>query len=426
MRQEYEIRDPVYGFIPFNDWEKEILNHPAFQRLRRIKQLALTEMVYPGVTHTRFEHSLGVMHFATMMYDSIVKNNLDLLKDRLSYDDVGLNTDRQLIRLAALLHDVGHSPFSHASEELMPINPKKKRPFKHEEYTTAIIMNLLKETIEDHPINKTNYRIEAEEVAALIEGNPEILGDRLFWRVLISSQLDADRGDYLLRDSYHAGVKYGVYDHSRLINTLALGIDPESNEIVLGVSKDGWHVAESMVIARYLMFTQVYFHKTRRAFDYHLKSALKNVLDGGKFPDASPSCLESFMELDDYAMWDRFRSFRRDDPHCSAIMNRDHVREVYSTPEVPNPEDEADLQAKKVLLEQAEVDFYEDRSEKLWYELIDSKNGDKEIMVIAAGSERSARPLSYYSSIVNNIGDVKQIRIYVWPQDRAKAEEVLR
>jgi HD superfamily phosphohydrolase len=237
MRQEYEVRDPIYGFISFNDWEKRIINHPALQRLRRIKQLALTEMVYPGVTHTRFEHSLGVMHFATMMYDSIVKNNLNLLKDRLSYNDAGLNTDRQLIRLAALLHDVGHSPLSHASQALMPTNPHKKRPFKHEEYTTAIIMDLLKETIEDHPINKTNYRIEAEEVAALIEGNPEILGDRLFWRVLISSQLDADRGDYLLRDSYHAGVKYGVYDHSRLINTLTLGIDPESNEVVLGVSK---------------------------------------------------------------------------------------------------------------------------------------------------------------------------------------------
>lgn len=426
MRQEYEIRDPIYGFISFNDWEKQIINHPALQRLRRIKQLALTEMVYPGVTHTRFEHSIGVMHFAAMMYDSIVKNNLNLLKDRLSYNDAGLNTDRQLIRLAALLHDVGHSPFSHASEDLMPTNPQKKRALKHEEYTTAIIMNLLKETIEDHPMNKTNYRIEAEEVAALIEGNPEILGDRLFWRVLISSQLDADRGDYLLRDSYHAGVKYGVYDHSRLINTLALGIDPESNEVVLGVSKDGWHVAESMVIARYLMFTQVYFHKTRRAFDYHLKSALMNVLDGGKYPDSSSSSIESFMELDDYAMWDRFRSLSRDDPHCSAIMKRDHVREVYSTAEVPSLEDEAELQAKKLLLQKAGVEFYEDRSEKLWYELNYSKNGDKEVMVIAPGSGRSARPLSYYSSIVKNIGDVKQIRIYVWPQDRARAEVALR
>jgi hypothetical protein len=211
-----------------------------------------------------------------------------------------------------------------------------------------------------------------------------------------------------------------------LINTLALGIDPESNEVVLGVSKDGWHVAESMVIARYLMFTQVYFHKTRRAFDYHLKSALMNVLDGGKYPDSSSSSIESFMELDDYAMWDRFRSLSRDDPHCSAIMKRDHVREVYSTAEVPSLEDEAELQAKKLLLQTAGVEFYEDRSEKLWYALNDSKNGDKEIMVIAPGSGRSARPLSYYSSIVKNIGDVKQIRIYVWPQDRARAEVALR
>lgn len=426
MRQEYEIRDPVYGFIAFNHWGKEILNHPVFQRLRRIKQLALTEMVYPGAVHTRFEHSLGVMHFATMMYDSIVKNNLSLLEDRLSYNEAGLKKDRQLIRLAALLHDVGHSPFSHASEEIMPLNSQKSKPLKHEDYTTAIIGTLLKDTIEDHPINRTNYGIEAEEVAALIEGNPEILGDRLFWKVLISSQLDADRGDYLLRDSYHTGVKYGVYDHSRLINTLALGIDPESNEVVLGVSKDGWHVAESVVIARYQMFTQVYFHKTRRAFDYHLKSALKKVLDGGKLPGANSSSLGSFIELDDYAMWDRFRRSREEDPHCSAIMDRDHVREVYSTNEVPSLKDEVELQAKKMLLEQAGVGFYEDRSEKLWYKLNDSKNGDKEIMIIASGRKKSASPLSNFSSIVKNIGDVKQIRIYVWPQSRAKAEEVLR
>ena len=142
----------------------------------------------------------------------------------------------------------------------------------------------MRDAIEDHPINRRNCGIEAEEVAALIEGNTEIIGERIFWRVLISSQLDADRGDYLLRDSYHTGVKYGIYDHSRLINTLSLGTDPESEDVVLGVNKDGWHVAESVVIARYQMFTQVYFHKTRRAFDYHLKNAMIKTLDGGKLP----------------------------------------------------------------------------------------------------------------------------------------------
>ena len=108
-----------------------------------------------------------------------------------------------------------------------------------------------------------------------------------------------------MRDSYHTGVKYGIYDHSRLINTLSLGIEPESGEVVLGVDKDGWHVAEAVVIARYQLFTQVYFHKTRRAFDYHLKKAMMRVLKGGKLPGPEIPSLEQFIGLDDYALWDR-------------------------------------------------------------------------------------------------------------------------
>jgi len=183
-------------------------------------------MVYPGATHTRFEHSLGVMHLATLMYDAIISNedNKKILEEMLSYNEIGLKKDRQLVRLSSLLHDVGHAPFSHASEEIMPINGQTGKHHKHEDYTTAMIKGPLKSTIENHQINRNNFGITAEEVAGLIEGNAKILGDRIFWKVIISSQLDADRGDYLLRDSHHIGVKYGVYDHSRLINTLALGV----------------------------------------------------------------------------------------------------------------------------------------------------------------------------------------------------------
>jgi len=419
--KQYEIRDPVYGFITFNDWEKCIIDHPVFQRLRRIKQLALTEMVYPGAVHTRFEHSLGVMHLATMRYDSIVNNNKRMLEDHLSYNDIGLKKDRQLIRLAALLHDVGHAPFSHASEDILPTNPKRNKPYKHEDYTTTIIKNLLKNVIEAHPINKRNCRIEAEEVAALIEGNTEVIGESIFWRVLISSQLDADRGDYLLRDSYHIGVKYGVYDNSRLMNTLALGIDPETDEVILGVSRDGWHVAEAVVIARYQMFAQVYFHKTRRAFDYHLRNAMKKTLNGEKLPGIES--IEEFLSLDDYAMWGRFLN-QKDDHDCLSIINRNHIREVYSTPEVPNQEDETELREMKSHLEKSGLWFHEDKSERLWYKLGNSKNGDREIMIIS-GDEKNARPLSHFSSIVKNVGEVKQIRIYVRPEDRIRAKEVL-
>jgi HD superfamily phosphohydrolase len=107
--------------IKLTDWEWRIIARPAFQRLRRIRQLAWTDYVFPGAMHTRFEHSLGVMHMASMLYDGIVERSREILKSDLGYDDVGLKRHRTLVRLAALLHDVGHSPFSHAGEELFPV-----------------------------------------------------------------------------------------------------------------------------------------------------------------------------------------------------------------------------------------------------------------------------------------------------------------
>ena len=112
MAGPFEIRDPIHGFIELDDWERDIVNDPVFQRLRRIRQLGLTDMVYPGATHSRFEHSLGVMHIATRMFDAIVSRRRDFLEATYNYDDVGLARDRRILRLAALLHDVGHAPFS--------------------------------------------------------------------------------------------------------------------------------------------------------------------------------------------------------------------------------------------------------------------------------------------------------------------------
>ena len=139
MIKKYEIRDPIYGFIELDSWERDIINHPAFQRLRRIKQLAWTDMVYPGAVHTRFEHSLGVMHLATLMYEKIVNKKKDYLENKLGYNGSGLENDKKFVRLAALLHDVGHSPFSHAGEGLMDTNPDTDKPYKHENYSAAIV-----------------------------------------------------------------------------------------------------------------------------------------------------------------------------------------------------------------------------------------------------------------------------------------------
>ncbi|MBE0448574.1 MAG: HD domain-containing protein [Actinobacteria bacterium] len=424
MARLHEIRDPIYGFVSFNDWEKQIINHSAFQRLRRIRQLAFTDMVYPGGNYTRFEHSIGVMHLATLMYEAIVEDdaNKNLLEEYLSYDDAGLKRDKQLIRLTALLHDIGHAPFSHASEDVMPLNDKAKKPYKHEDYSSAVITGPLRTVIEDHQINKSNYKISADEVAALLEGNVSILEGKLFWKVIISSQLDADRGDYLLRDSHHIGVKYGVYDYSRLLNTLALGVDPESNDLILGVHEDGWHVAESLVIARYQMFTQVYFHKTRRAYDYHLKEAMKKILKHGKLP--APQKIEKFLEFDDMRILQDAKS-HRNDLNCKALLDRNHLKVAFATAEMPTEEDEQKLEAVKKRLMDNSIWFYEDKATSgLWYKL-DTEEESKEVMIIK-GLNRKASPLSNYSSIVKNMGEVKQIRVYVRPEDRDKALGVLR
>lgn len=416
---KYEIRDPVYGFITFNEWEKEIINHYAFQRLRRIRQLALTEFVYPSAIHTRFEHSLGVMHLATLMFDTIISDdkNRKILKEELGYERAGFERDRQLIRLAALLHDIGHAPFSHGSEDIMPIKKGKER-YKHEDYTAKIIEEEFREVIEDNQINKTNYNISAEEVAALIKGDSKVLGNRIFWRILISSQLDADRGDYLLRDSHHIGVKYGVYDYARLLNTLTLGIDPESNDVILGVSEDGWHVAESVVIARYQMFTQVYFHRTRRAYDYHLKEAMKSII--GYLPP--PNKIDKFLELDDYVILARMKE-SMSNYDCKAIFYRNHIRELYSTQEIPTKYEEEKIAKVKDRLNENDIWFFEDRAEKSWYDLNGNGDGRKEIMII--NCENKVRPLSEYSNIVKHIGTIKQVRIYVKPEDREKAKKII-
>jgi hypothetical protein len=416
----YEIRDPVYGFIQLNDWERDIVNHPVFQRLRRIRQHAFTDMVYPSAVYSRFEHSLGVMHLATLMYDSLIskEKNVSILQSELSYNESGLKRDRQLVRIAALLHDVGHTPLSHIGEEFMPKENKTERKYRHEDYTAKIIRENLRGVIEDHRENRTNYKISAEEVASLIEGNEKVLAEKIFWKSLISSQLDADRGDYLLRDSLHIGVRYGIYDRDRLINTLSLGIEPEERKAILVVEEGGWHVAEELILARYLMFTQVYFHRTRRAYDYHLGCILKSFLPKGMFP--KPDNVDEFLEWDDWKIFQLIKENAKTDRNCKAILERKHDRSVYETSECPDLEDLGKLKEAKEVLN--DLITFEDQAEKLWY----STNGEEGSMEIFIIKEDKVKPLSSISKIVKNIGRIYQIRLYVSYENRDVAEQKLK
>lgn len=419
--RKFELRCPVHGFIPFSDWEREIINHTAFQRLRRIRQLAWTDYVYPGAMHTRFEHSLGVMHIATQLFDAIVRRSADVLQTELGYTPDELARDKQIVRLTALLHDTGHSPFSHAGEDLFPVDPKSKKHYKHEAYSASVIRNVLNEVIEGHKLNE--HAIKADDIATLLEGSSAV-GKRAFWRELIDGQMDADRMDYLLRDSLHTGVDYGKYDWRRLLNTIQVIEMPtrDSEEVKrglrLGVTEGGFHVAEALVLARYYMFTQVYFHKTRVAYDHHIRHALKAILPDGTFPPPTPD------RINDYLRWDDWRVLGRladgeGGYHGNCLRQRNHYREVYHTPESPNDGDRTALKLIRQSLDNLVVAAEPSKTSAYKLETSD-------VSVVTEDELRKVRPLSHYSSVVRTLNQhpIEIVRLYSKPEhaDEARAK----
>jgi HD superfamily phosphohydrolase len=409
----YEIRCPVHGFITVDDWEREIINQPAFQRLRRIRQLAWTDQVYPGAMHTRFEHSLGVMHVATKLYSSIVSRFKEVLKTDLRFDDAGLRREQRLVRLTALLHDIGHAPFSHAGEELFPMRTGEDTHYKHEHYSSAIIRNKMRDVIEDHPFNQ-NYHLKADEVANLLEGNSRA-GRGLVWRELVAGQMDADRIDYLIRDSIHTGVDYGKFDWRRLVNTVALVTGKEDRGPRLGVSEDGYHAAEGLVLARYFMFTQVYFHKTRAAYDVHLKHALAEMLPEGVFSPPDEAGLDDYLKWDDWRVLGELASGAGGE-HGRRLAQRDHFRKVYHTPDSPNRDDlDALNQAREALGDLLQA---EQLAQTSTY-----KTGVPDIPVVSHNPDETIKPLSEVSSLVRGLQPVGKVMLYCRKEDVAEAKK---
>ena len=413
----YEIRCPVYGFITYSDWEREIISQPAFQRLRRIRQLAWTDYVYPGAMHTRFEHSLGVMHMATMLYRGIAQRSRDILQAELGYNEDGLRRHEVLIRLAALFHDIGHSPFSHGAEELFPFDEADPpRPYRHEIYSANIVRHCFADVISSHPAN-TNYGFTATEVANLLEGNPDA-GKALFWRELIDGQTDADRMDYLLRDSLHTGVEYGRYDWRRLVQTVVAASEPGGSAPRIGVTEGGWHAAEGLILARYFMFTQVYFHKTRVIYDFHLQQALAEILSNGRFPKPIGEDLDAYLGWDDWRVLGALAAGNGGE-HGRRLANCDHYRVVRETPEVPSADDLEQLERWREAL--GDLLRAEIPAEKSWYRI-----GNADIPVISEDGIGRISPLSRHSSVVRGIEAVNQTRLYVRMEDRQKANNRLQ
>ena len=243
MKKSYlDIIDPIHDFIRVYNSELKIIDSPIFQRLRRIKQLSGAHLIYPGAQHTRFEHSLGVMHIASMASNSLKEKGI--LKSH----------DIRDIRLAALLHDIGHGPFSHLFEEVL----EKRQKISHEDIGKKII---LKTEIGDS-ISKSGF--DKRFICKLAFGDSKFQ----FMNELISGALSADIMDYLLRDGYFTGAEHAKIDHNRLTYSLDVFKDQ------LALDKSALVNFETMMISRYQMFKAVYFHKTVRAGEVMLLEAM--------------------------------------------------------------------------------------------------------------------------------------------------------
>lgn len=263
------IRDSIHGDIGLSRAEVNVIDTPAFQRLRRIKQLGVTYLVYPSANHTRFEHSLGALYLA-----SRISQTLELEEEK-----------QKTLRIAALLHDIGHGPLSHTTEELLDMHTNSS----HEDVAVEIIKSReIGEILENHDIS-------SEEVLSLLSRS-KAKKKSLPLSSLISGDIDVDRMDYLVRDAYHTGVGYGIIDLDRLVNTIKI----VEGEVV--IDHRGIKAAEGLLVARFLMTPTVYLHKTSRIADAMFLRAMTRAIEEKKLN------IKELHKMDDYDIQTLFRS----------------------------------------------------------------------------------------------------------------------
>ncbi|HYM62047.1 MAG TPA: HD domain-containing protein [Thermoanaerobaculia bacterium] len=381
---QHEIRDPIHNFVRVSADEVAAINSRPFQRLRSIHQLALTYLVYPGATHRRFEHSLGVMELAGRIFDIITSDAnrhpdvQDIFPDRDT-----IRAWRKVVRLAALFHDIGHLPFSHAAEErLLPDG-------KHHEWMTVKILR----SAEMQEIFKRMMAGPDPDQVARIAIGPEKWSkwfgkardfdewDLLMTEIVTGDAFGADRIDYLLRDSYHAGVAYGRFDHYRLIDTLRILRHPRLDRPMIGIENGGIHAAEALQLARQFMFLQLYYHHVRLAYDIHLSDFMEQSLK------PYPIDVEGYLKMTDSEVLATITAAAGDrsaDGHEPArrIVRRQHFRKVYER----NALDQRRPDAVEKIAEALQKRFGEDA---VRHRIIPPKRQDIEFPVLLDSGEVS-------------------------------------
>ena len=400
MKKNYsDIIDPIHDFIRVYDHELSIIDNPIFQRLRRIRQLSGAHLTYPAAQHTRFEHSLGVMHIASQAGNAL--NEKEILKS----DDI------EILRLSGLLHDIGHGPFSHLFEEII-----QERKISHEDFGKEII---LKSEIGDI-LSKNGYDKKLVTKIAFGDSKFQYLNE------IVSGALSADMMDYLLRDGYFTGAEHAKIDHKRITQSL------DVHKKKLALERSALYSFESMMHSRYQMFKAVYFHKTVRAAEVMLLEALRLSDDEFGFTTFN---LDEFVNLtDEYVLSTLISSkstkLRRARQFAQDYQDRKLLKCVFeriltsqSNLKKTRTDELRTEISKKSKVQENEI--FVDSSVTPSIPLAPSKNESKSIILISNENGKSSAnemPISKIPVVSAISGFMNILRIYTHDKNRKKVE----
>ena len=386
------FRDPVHGFIHADALEQALIDSRPLQRLRSIRQLGFTYLVFPGAEHSRFGHALGAMDLAGRVYDALASKSEAIL------DPDPRGETRRLIRTVALLHDIGHAPFSHSAEDLFD------QGIDHEEMTCRILGTDEMQRIFD----RYGEGIQASDVERILAA-PTGSTERLLAQI-ISGELDVDKMDYLLRDSRYCGVRYGNYDLERLLDTVMPIEDPETGNWGIGVDEGGVHALEALVMARYYMFTQVYFNTKGKSFELHFGEWLKEQ------SLLWPLDPVRFLEQTDFSIMNAMRE--SESRHAKAVTERRYYPMAFETREHLSREErqkfaelvpmlQREFGSPQILVSHAAKDPHRLGESRVWVQRFDGE----------------LEPMEEASHFIRHLDRIHRYRIYTPPELK---EEVTR
>jgi HD superfamily phosphohydrolase len=425
-----DVRDPIHGNIALSDAEVAILDSKAYQRLRSIKQLGFSEFSFPGATHNRYLHSIGVCHLAGVAFDNIFSSY------EFSTPEVRRRL-RQSVRLAALLHDIGHGPLSHASEEVMPLladlnvkayslrknKPAADQQANHEDYTIKFVTDssltkVLRDNFSD---------IDPMQIACLIDKSL-VMNDGFFidggidFRTIlsqmVSSEMDVDRMDYLERDAYFCGTNYGKVELAWLLSNLTY--HPKDGRLHLALNRRALYTFDDFLLARHHMHLMVYFHHKSIIYE----ELLYRYLTGPDCKFFVPSDIEEYIHCTDYALYQHLESVKN--PWARRLMDRKPFRmlfELHSNKDTGRPlKIVAALEGEGIAVihssSQARLSKYHGGSE------VD--RGYQIFVVDKYDYRAEPYPIEESTEIFKRYEDIRQIdRIYVAPEDFDRGEKIL-